>query len=223
MTATILRAVLNRSARRLFSSFKPRKPSGSSSVEAITSDVLLYKNPDTKKMTYLLYFSGLNCAVWLVPGYFTMKNFNAMVELTQRRKKFVDEGLIDSEWWESLVFWVNEHSFATRLLVQSIAFIGFLFTAMFAIRNIRKMTLLKDGKTVKFHTWTVFPSEEKFLEHTVPLSEISALSSRTDDKSAYVRLKVKGQPLFYLMDRRNGTFFNPQVYDKTVGYSRVFK
>lgn len=223
MTSLMLKFVMNRSARRLFSSFKPKRTGDLDAGKQFTSDVLLYKNTDTNSMKYLLYFSGLNFFVWMVPGYLTMKNFDDMIEFSQRRKKFVQQGLVEEEWWESLVGWINEHKFITRLLLQSVAMIGFLFTAMFSIRNVRMMTLLKDGQTVKFRTWTVIPSEEKFIEHKIPLSNISALSSRNDDKSVYIRFKVKGQPLYYLVDKNRGEFFNTQVYDKTVGYSRVFK
>lgn len=215
--------ILNGTVRRFFSSVKAKKVDTFDPAKDVTRDFLLYKNPNTAAMRYLFYFAGLNFIVWALPGYYTFVNFNEMLQMSEKRKKLVEQGVLARQWWESLVGWINEHKLVTQVVVQGLASAGFLLVGLFAARSVRQVVLLKGGQMVRMRTWTVIPSESRFVEYTVPVSNVSALTSRSDKKSPYVRLKIKGHPFYYLMDKRAGEFVSPQLYDKTIGYTRIFK
>ena len=208
---------------RRFSTFKPQRHIHFDPAKDITSDIVLFKNEkSTKSLKYLFIFAGLNFAFWLLPSVGGLRYLNDFVTISNRRKKYVEEGVLERELWETLIHWIDHHRMITSAFLASVACSGFFLVAFYSSRSVRKITILKGGQIANLQTWLPIPMESYSNEMVVPVTNISALNTRNDNQN-FLRLKVKGFPFHFLMDKYNGVFVNPVVFDKTIAFNRVLK
>lgn len=209
---------------RRFATFKPQaRPGKFDPAKEITSDVVVFKNEkSTKDLKLYFTLSICNCCFWLLPGYSGLRYLGDLSELSRRRKKYFEEGLCEKEYWEYLVDFMSEHKTIGFIILQISAFSGFFMVAIFAMRNIRRMALLKGGEKVNLQTWLPIPLKDYSHEMILPVKDISALNTRHSG-GPFVRLKLKGFPFYFLMDKKNGEFTQPLIFDKTIAYERKFK
>ncbi|XP_028407587.1 transmembrane protein 223-like [Dendronephthya gigantea] len=104
--------------------------------------------------------------------------------------------------------------------VVSIASLGmgilFFFTGcLYALRSVNQLVLLRDGARIIVKTYTPVGSTKQF---SVPLTDVSCLGSRLDEK-AFVVFKIRDRRFYYMLDKR-GEFMQPTIFDTTVGVKR---
>ncbi|XP_028418524.1 transmembrane protein 223-like [Dendronephthya gigantea] len=103
--------------------------------------------------------------------------------------------------------------------VVSIASLGmgmFFFTGcLYALRSVNQLVLLRDGAHILVKTYTPYGSSKLF---SVPLTDVSCLGSRLDEK-AFVVFKIRDRRFYYMLDKR-GEFLQPTIFDTTVGVKR---
>ncbi|KAK2142575.1 hypothetical protein NP493_4837g00007 [Ridgeia piscesae] len=72
------------------------------------------------------------------------------------------------------------------------------------------------GEALQVDTYTHFGRMRNF---TVPLSNVSFLQSR-EAKATNLAMKIKGRNFYYLLDKNNGKFQEPELFDYVVGLKR---
>ena len=72
---------------------------------------------------------------------------------------------------------------------------------------------------MRLTTYAAFGRVKNF---SVPLKDISCSQSRAD-KAAQLSMKIRGRSLYYLIDKREGKFHDPQLFDFVIGLKRFGK
>lgn len=89
---------------------------------------------------------------------------------------------------------------------------------MYPMRSIKYVVLNKGGKELTFVTYGPFGINQLIR---IGLENVSCTSTR-QNCPAWMGLKLKGQPWFFLIDMR-GDFRNTQLFDATAGLQRAWK
>lgn len=207
---------------RKFATYKPIRTSQFNPAKDITSDVVVYTNNNESTFRWLFTFAGLNFICWLLPGVVGLSYLDDLAALSRRREKAVEKGIYEKEWWEVIIKFMDNNRLLTFGIFQALATGGLMASGFFSTRSIHKLVICKGGEVAKFYTWFPVPIKAK-KELIVPIKNVSALTSREDTETAFVRLKIKGRPFYFLMDKRVGKFVNPTVFDKTIAFKRNFK
>ncbi|XP_075693409.1 transmembrane protein 223 [Rhinoderma darwinii] len=87
---------------------------------------------------------------------------------------------------------------------------------LFSRRSVNAVTLHSGGDRLTIATEGVFGLGSSF---TIPLRHVSCMAHRSE-VPAMIPLKVKGQPLYYLLDKQ-GQVSNAKLFDLTVGAYRT--
>ncbi|XP_069821526.1 transmembrane protein 223 [Dendropsophus ebraccatus] len=87
---------------------------------------------------------------------------------------------------------------------------------LFSRRSVSAVTLHVGGDQVTIFTAGVFGLGSSF---TIPLRHVSCMAHRSE-VPAFIPLKVKGRPLYYLLDKQ-GQVSNAKLFDLTVGAYRT--
>ncbi|XP_074862285.1 transmembrane protein 223 [Carettochelys insculpta] len=88
---------------------------------------------------------------------------------------------------------------------------GFVYSR----RYVWQVVLHRGARDVTLSTYYPFGLSSSF---TVPLRQVSCTFHRSE-VPAVIPLKVRGRPLYFLLDKQ-GRFYNPQLFDLTVGAYR---
>lgn len=105
---------------------------------------------------------------------------------------------------------------------EFLVFVGYVvlfFTWIYPQRTITKLILKEGGQLVRFSTYTHFGRTKDFV---VPLRDISCAQSR-QAKGVQVSVKIRGRWFYYLMDKREGKFLEPRLFDYVIGLNRSLK
>ena len=110
----------------------------------------------------------------------------------------------------------------------TVLFIGFVvlftgglvlfFTLTYPLRSVSALTLLKGGNKLGVTTYSYFGLTRYF---TVPLEDASCKRSRLSSPS-YAAMKIRGHWMYYLLDKRDGKFHQPELFDYVIGLNRSF-
>ncbi len=104
-----------------------------------------------------------------------------------------------------------------RLGLSLLAFgAGVLFTAtacMYPLRMINRIYFKKSTAAALIHTYTPLGSGRAL---TAPLTDILSSGDRGSSGS-HLSLKIRGYPMYFLVDKQNGTFLAPRLYDTLIG------
>ena len=84
---------------------------------------------------------------------------------------------------------------------------------MYPLRIVHRLYLVKRTTSAKVLTYTPLGST-RIVD--IPLTDITATVDRQAAKS-HVAFKAKGYPLYFLLDKQNGRFLVPKVYDNVIG------
>ena len=93
------------------------------------------------------------------------------------------------------------------------------FTWMYPQRSIRKLTLLTGGNNLRVTTYTHLGKTREF---DVPLSTVTSNQTRTVDQPT-MSFKIKGHWFYYIVDKKNGVFHEPVLFDSVVNLKRDIK
>ena len=93
------------------------------------------------------------------------------------------------------------------------------FTYFYPQRSVSCLTLLRGGHDLRVTTYTHFGRQQSF---DVPLAKVSCLQTRLAP-GANVALKVKDKWFYYLLDKKDGKFKQPDLFDYVVGLKRELK
>lgn len=89
---------------------------------------------------------------------------------------------------------------------------------MRARRSIHMMTLLPEDK-VRISTFSpIAMGKPPTIE--IPLSHLSCLQPRESGNKNYSMLKIKGRVGVHLLDKAEGVFHEPKLFDQYLGYAR---
>ena len=184
----------------------------------IERDTLLYENVNFGSIWKVQIASWFNFIVW------TYLVFFALYYLQLNRRK--EDSNNRQSLWKRILSFEERHKNAILVSCFTVALGGVAVVAAYAQRNINRIIIRPkpSGLQVSISTHTFVPS--KFVNTIqVPLSHVSCMNPRVGSASSspFVTLKVKGKLLFYLIDKRKGSFVNPYLFDRTVGLSRSLK
>ena len=95
---------------------------------------------------------------------------------------------------------------------------GAIFAAciIYPARCVRRLYLLKDGKSVGVVTYGLWPSARKF---TIPLEDISAKTS-VQNTGVFHKINFRNRWLSHLVNSREGKFYNKTIYDTVIALKR---
>jgi hypothetical protein len=122
-------------------------------------------------------------------------------------------------WWGTVI--ELQSRYRDRIAVACIAmgYVVLAFTAIYPLRTITKLVLLKGGQVVRLSTYNHFGRVKDYL---VPLKDISCKQSRMS-KGAQVSMKIRGRWFYYMMDKREGVFHDAKLFDFVIGLNRFSK
>ena len=93
------------------------------------------------------------------------------------------------------------------------------FALSYPLRNVSRLTLLKGGRDLNVTTYSHFGRTRHF---TVPLDDVSCTRSRTASP-AFTAMKIRNHWMYYLLDGRDGTYHEPELFDYVIGLNRALK
>lgn len=108
-----------------------------------------------------------------------------------------------------------------RVVASMVAFtagVFFAYTAnMLAFRTVLRLSFMKHSNTVALATYTPWGATRVVM---APLTSVHCKGSRTDTLPQ-VALKLQGYPLYFLMDKKVGTFHEPtSLFDSIIATRR---
>uniref|UniRef100_A0A1B6HE11 Transmembrane protein 223 n=1 Tax=Homalodisca liturata TaxID=320908 RepID=A0A1B6HE11_9HEMI len=173
-------------------------------------DKLLFYYENPKFFYFLNGFAFVQFFFWVHMAEFTY---------TKMKDVKVDKINASLPWWRRL----NFENDSTRTAVAVFCFLlgyGILSTAwIYTLRSVRMLVLRKGGKSVTFVTYGPF-GRNKHLD--VSLQQITTSQTRYSAK-VQLPIKVQGKWFYYILDTKNGTFPNPELFDFTAGMKRTLK
>lgn len=124
-----------------------------------------------------------------------------------------------SSWWSMVANFQHEHRYRIAIACIALGYVVLFFTWMYPQRTVSKLVLMKGGQMVRVTTYSHFGRTKNF---TVPLNDISCKQSRLAE-GVQVSLKIRSRWFYYLLDKREGKFVEPQLFDYVIGLNRSIK
>ena len=91
-----------------------------------------------------------------------------------------------------------------------------LFCTIYPLRTIRQLTLLRGGNGARITVYSHFGKTKSF---TAALDDINAMQGRAQ-ASSNMSIKVRGRRFYYMLDKRDGVFHEPALFDYRVALKR---
>ncbi|KAG9475509.1 hypothetical protein GDO78_003746 [Eleutherodactylus coqui] len=174
-------------------------------ADPVPRDVLLFHHRRPRFFRLLGLFCVGQAVFWAYLAHFGFTSLRDIRQSPSGEKKEVKGRNMGSPLWRT--------TFAVSCLS-----VGCLIVAvgvLFSHRSVSAVTLHAGGDRVTIVTAGVFGLGSSF---TLPLRNISCMAHRLQ-VPATIPLKVKGRPLYYLLDRQ-GQVSNAMLFDRTVGAYR---
>lgn len=175
-------------------------------------DTILYKWDNLTHLRIYQAAAVLNMIFWNYFGVYTLykvadwdKSGNASGEAPV------------SGFLQSMAYLGRKYCTHLTAIAMTIGYSGLFLIGFFSSRVINTIIVKKGGSDVVILT-SRYVAISKLRELKVPLKHISCKTSR-DATSTYVTFKVKGQPFYFLVDKK-GRFYDPFLFDRTIGMQR---
>ncbi|OCT68259.1 hypothetical protein XELAEV_18039557mg [Xenopus laevis] len=178
--------------------------SRSARLDSVSRDVVLFEHRRPRFFRLLGVFCGAQAGFWCYLAHF---GFTSLRDTAQQKKQ---EGKESGRNLGSPL-WRTGFTLSCITVGSLILAAGLLFSR----RSVSAITLHGGGERVTIVTAGFFGSESSF---SVPLRHISSMAHRSE-VPAMIPLKVKGRPLYYLLDKQ-GHVSNARLFDITVGAYR---
>ncbi|KAG8449103.1 hypothetical protein GDO86_015960 [Hymenochirus boettgeri] len=173
--------------------------------ESVSRDVLLFQHRRPRFFRLLGLFCGTQAGFW---GYLAHFGFTSLRDTSQSN---AGEGKDNEGRNLGSPLWRAGFTLSCLTMGSLILAAGLLFSR----RSVSAVTLHSGGERVTIVTAGFFGLESSM---SVPLRQISCMAHRSE-VPAMIPLKVKGRPLYYLLDKQ-GHVSNAKLFDITVGAYR---
>ncbi|XP_053544833.1 transmembrane protein 223 [Bombina bombina] len=174
-------------------------------VDALTQDVVLFEHRRPRFFRLLGIFCGAQVGFWAYLAHF------GFTSLRDTREKSPQDGQEGQGRNLGSPLWRAGFTLSCLTVGSLIMAAGLLFSR----RSVSAVTLHKGGELVTITTASLLGTGSSF---SVPLRHISCMAHRSE-VPAMIPFKVKGRPLYYLLDK-NGRITNAKLFDITVGAYR---
>ncbi|KAG8564261.1 hypothetical protein GDO81_016395 [Engystomops pustulosus] len=178
-------------------------------ADAVPRDVLLFQHQRPRFFRLLGIFCVAQAGFWAYLahfGYTSLRDIKPSSDNTGEDKEIKGGRNMGSPLWRT-IFTVSCLSVGSLVMVAGL---------LFSRRSINAVTLHAGGDRVTIATAGVFGLGSSF---SIPLKHISCMAHRSE-VPAMIPLKVKGRPLYYLLDKQ-GQVSNAKLFDLTVGAYRT--
>ncbi|KAM4721501.1 transmembrane protein 223 [Rhinophrynus dorsalis] len=175
-------------------------------AEAVPRDVVLFEHKRPRFFRLLGLFCGAQAGFWAYLAHF---GFTSLRDTRQQQNNGQEEQGAGRNLGSPL--WRAGFTLSCLTVGSLIMAAGLLFSR----RSVSAITLHGGGDRVTITTAGFFGTGSSF---SVPLRHISCMAHRSE-VPAMIPLKVKGRPLYFLMDKQ-GHVSNSKLFDVTVGAYR---
>lgn len=131
----------------------------------------------------------------------------------------IKDAIPEGSWLGTVVDLQSRYKNKIAVVCMLLGYMVLFFTMVYPHRSICQLTLLKGGRQVRMSTYTHFGRKK---DTVLPLDHLSMQHGRLA-KGTQMSVKVKGKWLYFVMDKTNGKFLNPQLFDHVVGLQRNLK
>ncbi|CAN8000398.1 unnamed protein product [Ixodes hexagonus] len=183
----------------------------------VAKNTELYRYDNFRVFAALRIFGVSQVFLWTYLAYVSQTLFDDPKLVSKMRKEDSGE---EKTFAQTLAEKLTVGKYRNSLTAFCLIFANGVVAAasIYMLRSVRSVVLLKGGQSVYIQTYAPFRTLRGFQ---VPLEHLNCLHSR-GQKSAYISLKVKGRWFYFMLDQK-GLFPHPQLFDQTVGLSRILK
>ncbi|XP_018421093.1 PREDICTED: transmembrane protein 223 isoform X2 [Nanorana parkeri] len=174
-------------------------------IEPVTRDVVLFEHRRPRFFHLLGLFCVAQTGFWAYLAYFGFTTLRDIRQTNKEENEEVKGRNMGSPLWRT-AFTLGCLSVGTLVMVAGL---------LFSRRSVSLVTLHAGGDKVTLVTAGVFGISSSF---SLPLRHISSMAHRSE-VPAMIPLKIKGRPLYYLLDKQ-GHVSNAKLFDLTVGAYR---
>jgi hypothetical protein len=215
--------------------FKPQPKTGPLEIEAdeIVRNVEVYTLSKESYYRQFGWFMGLCSGLFAYMTHVAYLAFQRKPRVLKEQARLVEEGQTKLNSLDRLVHFCYDHNYAIAACTALIGASTFAVGFMFPVRVIRKLTLLRGGKTIEFDTFYPFAFTALRRTVRVPVQNVRGVkfgrarsrvtNAENSSEVAYSVFKVRSRPFLYYLDRREGVFLNRVYFDNYVGLQRNFK
>ncbi|XP_044126476.1 transmembrane protein 223 [Bufo gargarizans] len=175
-------------------------------ADPVPRDVLLFQHGRPRFFRLLGGFCVAQAAFWAYLAHFGYTSLRDIKPSDPGEEKEMKGRNMGSPLWRT-TFTAGCLSVGSLIMAAGL---------LFSRRSVSAVTLHAGGDTVTIATAGVFGLGSSF---TVPLRHVSCMAHRSE-VPAMIPLKVKGRPLYYLLDKQ-GQVSNAKMFDLTVGAYRT--
>ncbi|XP_069596010.1 transmembrane protein 223 [Ranitomeya imitator] len=175
-------------------------------ADPVPRDVLLFQHQRPRFFPLLGFFCAAQAGFWAYLAHFGYTSLRDIRPNDSEEKDVKGGRNMGSPLWRTVFT-------AGCLSVGSLVVIAGL---LFSRRSVNAVTLHAGGQRVTIATAGVFGLGSSF---NIPLRHVSCMAHRSE-VPAMIPLKVKGRPLYYLLDKQ-GQVSNAKLFDLTVGAYRT--
>ncbi|XP_075043732.1 transmembrane protein 223 isoform X2 [Mixophyes fleayi] len=160
--------------------------------EPVPRDVLLFQHQRPRFFRLLGLFCVAQTGFWAYMAHFGFTSLRDISQSNSGQDKEVKGRNMGSPVWRT-IFTISCLSVGSLIMVAGL---------LFSRRSVSAVTLKAGGERVTIATAGIFGIGSSF---TIPLRHISCMAHRSQ-VPAMIPLKVKGQPLYFLMDKQGHVF-----------------
>ncbi|XP_073514587.1 transmembrane protein 223 [Phyllobates terribilis] len=176
-------------------------------ADPVPRDVLLFQHQRPRFFPLLGAFCAAQAGFWAYLAHFGYTSLRDIKPNDLGEEKEVRGGRnMGSPLWRT-IFTVGCLSVGSLVVTAGL---------LFSRRSVNAVTLHAGGNRVTIATAGVFGLGSSF---NIPLRHVSCMAHRSE-VPAMIPLKVKGRPLYYLLDKQ-GQVSNAKLFDLTVGAYRT--
>ncbi|XP_068117816.1 transmembrane protein 223 [Hyperolius riggenbachi] len=175
-------------------------------TDPVVRDVVLFEHHRPRFFRLLGAFCVAQTGFWAYLAYFGYTSLRDLRKSNRNQDEELNERNMGSPMWRA-AFTLGCLSVGSLVMVAGL---------LFSRRSVSSLTLHAGGDRVTIVTAGVFGINSSF---SLPLRHISCMAHRSE-VPAMIPLKIKGQPLYYLLDKQ-GRISNAKLFDFTVGAYRA--
>lgn len=180
-------------------------------------DVLLYQYEGCRRFKILFSIAFLSSMVFIV--FVAPKVGKVSEEFHPHGTVIVDHTPWLETFWRQIcefeISGMNWYGIGSILLgYVCLVGVGFYIT-----RNVRYIILRKGGEKVRVTTFSFVGNEHRYHHYDVPLNHLSCKQGRLEE-GPDMKLKIKGRRVHFLINKKEGSFLHPELFDQTVGVYR---
>ncbi|CAG2182684.1 unnamed protein product, partial [Oppiella nova] len=115
----------------------------------------------------------------------------------------------------------NSTQVLLSLTALTVGQLSMALLCFYAIRSVRYVILAPGGQSVRFTTFSVTGSPNRYRHYDAPVEHVSTQQHRS--AGGILPVKLKGKWMYFLVDTKTGHFYKPALFDRTVGVFRILK